>query len=404
MKKLIILFVLLSKLIFAQEINFSKLENQIDQNNRGGNQQMSQKNLLDKLQKNNISVRDQIKLNILLSTTFRSIGDYGAAINYLKKSKIIASDLAKNDSLSMKINAQLAFIYFDSNKYKEAEIAIEKIRKNNFVTIDENDKAYLFMQQGYLNFLEKKYVLARKEYKNALILLKKVSPCNQPAVLVKQMQLYNALGEISKIDSTFNKAMILANYYNILKYKIYATEEIKNIYESRNNKDKTFLYNTKLDSLNKIYNKDQNLSAMHMGNEKFLLNQSEIQVNEKFKIIIFSILAAILLAGFGIYFYRKSSNYKKQTKAAEKEIDLMKNIIKQFANDLRPNNENKEILNSELLSDRQKSILHLISEGFTNKEIAAKLFISENTVKYHVKNIYVILDLKDRKDLFRKLK
>lgn len=404
MKKLIILFVLLSKLIFAQEINFSKLENQIDQNNRGGNQQMSQKNLLDKLQKNNISVRDQIKLNILLSTTFRSIGDYGAAINYLKKSKIIASDLAKNDSLSMKINAQLAFIYFDSNKYKEAEIAIEKIRKNNFVTIDENDKAYLFMQQGYLNFLEKKYVLARKEYKNALILLKKVSPCNQPAVLVKQMQLYNALGEISKIDSTFNKAMILANYYNILKYKIYATEEIKNIYESRNNKDKTFLYNTKLDSLNKIYNKDQNLSAMHMGNEKFLLNQSEIQVNEKFKIIIFSILAAILLAGFGIYFYSKSSNYKKQTKAAEKEIDLMKNIIKQFANDLRPNNENKEILNSELLSDRQKSILHLISEGFTNKEIAAKLFISENTVKYHVKNIYVILDLKDRKDLFRKLK
>ncbi|MGS0749153.1 hypothetical protein [Halpernia sp. GG3] len=98
MKKLIILFLLLSKLIFAQEINFSKLENQIDQNNREGKEQMSQKNLLDKLQKNNISVRDQIKLNILLSTTFRSIGDYGAAINYLKKSKIIASDLAKNDS------------------------------------------------------------------------------------------------------------------------------------------------------------------------------------------------------------------------------------------------------------------------------------------------------------------
>ncbi|MGS0749154.1 hypothetical protein [Halpernia sp. GG3] len=173
--------------------------------------------------------------------------------------------------LSMKINTQLAFIYFDSNKYKEAEVAIEKIRKNNFVTIDENDKAYLFMQQGYLNFLEKKYVLAEKEYTNALILLKKVSPCDQPAVLVKQMQLYDTLGEISKIDSTFNKAMVLANSYSILKYKIDATEEIKNIYKSRNNKDKTFFYNTKLDSLNKIYNKDQNLSAMHMGNENFLM-------------------------------------------------------------------------------------------------------------------------------------
>ena len=44
------------------------------------------------------------------------------------------------------------------------------------------------------------------------------------------------------------------------------------------------------------------------------------------------------------------------------------------------------------LTDRQKEIIDFIRSGLTNKEIATKLFISENTVKYHLKIIYEILD------------
>lgn len=48
------------------------------------------------------------------------------------------------------------------------------------------------------------------------------------------------------------------------------------------------------------------------------------------------------------------------------------------------------------LTDRQKEIIELIRIGLTNKEIATKLFISENTVKYHLKIIYEILDVEHR--------
>ena len=48
------------------------------------------------------------------------------------------------------------------------------------------------------------------------------------------------------------------------------------------------------------------------------------------------------------------------------------------------------------LTDRQKEIIDFIRSGLTNKEIAAKLFISENTVKYHLKIIYEILDVEHR--------
>ena len=51
------------------------------------------------------------------------------------------------------------------------------------------------------------------------------------------------------------------------------------------------------------------------------------------------------------------------------------------------------------LTDRQKEIIELIRSGLTNKEIASKLFISENTVKYHLKIIYEILDVEHRTEL-----
>jgi len=39
------------------------------------------------------------------------------------------------------------------------------------------------------------------------------------------------------------------------------------------------------------------------------------------------------------------------------------------------------------LSLRETEVLNLIREGASNGEISAKLFISENTVKFHVRNI-----------------
>ena len=39
------------------------------------------------------------------------------------------------------------------------------------------------------------------------------------------------------------------------------------------------------------------------------------------------------------------------------------------------------------ISSREEDVLKLIAEGASNGEISAKLFISENTVKFHVRNI-----------------
>jgi len=42
----------------------------------------------------------------------------------------------------------------------------------------------------------------------------------------------------------------------------------------------------------------------------------------------------------------------------------------------------------EPLSERELEVLQLIAQGLTNPEIAARLFLSLNTVKVHTRNIY----------------
>ncbi|HAA37548.1 MAG TPA: DNA-binding response regulator [Firmicutes bacterium] len=50
----------------------------------------------------------------------------------------------------------------------------------------------------------------------------------------------------------------------------------------------------------------------------------------------------------------------------------------------------------ESLTQRETEVLHLLAQGLGNKEIAAKLFVSEKTVKTHITNILQKLDVKTR--------
>jgi len=52
-----------------------------------------------------------------------------------------------------------------------------------------------------------------------------------------------------------------------------------------------------------------------------------------------------------------------------------------------------------LLSDREREIVQLVAQGFRNREIGEKLFISEQTVKNHLHNIFDKLGVSDRLEL-----
>ena len=57
------------------------------------------------------------------------------------------------------------------------------------------------------------------------------------------------------------------------------------------------------------------------------------------------------------------------------------------------------LLESFNISPREEEIIHLILQGMSNKEIQEALFISHNTVKNHVYNIYQKMNIKSRLQL-----
>jgi DNA-binding NarL/FixJ family response regulator len=54
---------------------------------------------------------------------------------------------------------------------------------------------------------------------------------------------------------------------------------------------------------------------------------------------------------------------------------------------------------SQRLTDREVGVLRLVTEGKRNREIATELGISENTVKFHLKNIVEKLHAQNRAEL-----
>jgi DNA-binding NarL/FixJ family response regulator len=74
-------------------------------------------------------------------------------------------------------------------------------------------------------------------------------------------------------------------------------------------------------------------------------------------------------------------------------------VLKQSAKAFSKSSESGPRREKPLLSDREKEIVQLVAQGFRNKEIGEKLFISEQTVKNHLHNIFDKLGVSDRLEL-----
>ena len=55
------------------------------------------------------------------------------------------------------------------------------------------------------------------------------------------------------------------------------------------------------------------------------------------------------------------------------------------------------------LTERETDVLFHMTKGLNNKEIAEELFVSVNTVKYHIRNLYEKLNVSKRGEIASKL-
>ncbi len=73
--------------------------------------------------------------------------------------------------------------------------------------------------------------------------------------------------------------------------------------------------------------------------------------------------------------------------------ELAAKILEEFSRRLKDDDKPS---NREELTEREKQVLGLVADGSTNRDIATRLNVTENTVKYHLKNILEKLHLRNR--------
>ncbi len=104
---------------------------------------------------------------------------------------------------------------------------------------------------------------------------------------------------------------------------------------------------------------------------------------------------AVIFTALGIWLALKLSKPRIKTVVVEKEVYVNRN--ENFV-------LNISLVSQLELSKRELEILSLLAQGYSNQEIAAKLFVSLSTVKTHNQNLFEKLDVKRRTQAVEKAK
>ena len=113
-----------------------------------------------------------------------------------------------------------------------------------------------------------------------------------------------------------------------------------------------------------------------------------------------------LQAGASGYMLKKSSS--AQLVEAIKDLanggsPMNAQIARRVVSSFQKEKIKKKIENTEELTKRELELLDLLQKGYRYKEIAEKLFISQDTVRTHIRNIYLKLQVNSKIEAINKV-
>lgn len=148
------------------------------------------------------------------------------------------------------------------------------------------------------------------------------------------------------------------------------------------------------------------LCVIVFGNILVWLVEQFVSHNFEFLCVSYILNECLLLFLYGmIHEYEKIKVGAEQREEQSKEVvDLSVLDIEKKLNEEQMAKVFTKWQEIELLTKREKEILKHILFGEKRKDIAAKLFISDSSVRNHTTSIFKKLSVEDRKDLFEKTK
>ncbi|MEN8224639.1 MAG: LuxR family transcriptional regulator [Bacteroidota bacterium] len=217
----------------------------------------------------------------------------------------------------------------------------------------------------------------------------------------------------SKAIEYGKKSMTLADEINAFQQKNHAANILMDVY-TRIGKyklavDYADIYIATLDSLFKEektmviqemttkYKTEKQKQQIKLLEEENRTKQQKIRAHNY--LLLSLTLLFVIIIGFAYSLRQKA---KQRLHQMENELQKYMLLIKNY-NDASES-ESQRLAEKYDLTERETEVLELLCHGTSYARIANNIFVSTNTVKYHIKNIYLKLDVKNKIEALNKLK
>jgi ATP/maltotriose-dependent transcriptional regulator MalT len=399
-----------------------------------------------------------------LGVTYRKLNLEEEAFNYYFKALDLAEKFKHNRSIVIALNG-IGNVFIDTQEYDKALHYFKRVYSYDLNSNNTNGQERSLSNIGETYLYQKKYDSAFSYINTALILAKKNNHIESEAYRYNLLGLlFQKKGEYQKSSDYYKEAIPIFTKFNNIRYLSNTLINIgKNQLNSHNFEEAFENINLGLNSAKNIkskenislgyealvsyYTKTNNFkkaleshklattfhdSIVNEASQKSIIsteieyetakkdkeiqqlatekNQIEKSAKTNYNKLLLAIIGSVCLLVFIailFYFYRRNSELQLQQKNAELQnyilqMNHLKDKAKTESND-SSSKKSIEKLTEFDLSNREIEVLELISKGHTNIEIAEKLFVSQNTIKTHIKNIYSKLDVKNRIQALKKI-
>ena len=396
-----------------------------------------------------------------IGVIYRKLGDYSESINYQLKSLEKFDEVGYlSGEINVYINIGNIYIFQQhpelSLPYYDKAYKLSLTQTDSVLIADAvNSLANGYDHWGKKDTALHYYLIAIKEYEKyhkwvkkaksehnvALIYIEKEDYENAEKMLVASMEVFRQLPAVMDIEKA-TVQMSLARVYGVTNRQALAIKNFKEalaifrkrgakteeeqalrflsnlLAEQRKFKDAYSFQSDYIRVKDTIQNQEIATKVLELT-EKYeaekkqkeileLQNKNERAKREEWFVISLSIgIISILIIIFILYYqYRRkeTEKIKSHLQQSARELDLLRHKIASGTTQyLLPceysiSREDVNTYLKEALSERELDVFMLLLKGITNRDIAEKLFVSVNTVKFHLQNIYVKLDVDNRTD------
>ncbi|MFK7952686.1 MAG: tetratricopeptide repeat protein [Ekhidna sp.] len=284
-----------------------------------------------------------------------------------------------------------------------------------FLAIDVADGyANALLNKGTVFTTLEEYDKAEDHYEESLEIFERL---NHSSGIQNTIQSWaeNALesGQIKKAEMLAKKALEIAKESSLSQDIIYTCDLLEKIALANQDYEMAYRYEIEESSVREELFSQEKARQIRELETKYETEKNKAEIirlslENEFKdqrMMVVGIAGGLFVILIITFFTLRSKKLKVEAEAQELQIEAMKKRLMELnaTTDLG-SNLNFEELNGKLhtpLTEREFEALKLSVDGKTNSEIAESLFISNSTVKFHLRNAFSKMGVTNRKEAFQ---